>query len=143
MSDGQVEVAREGKVAAVVCGHGHDGASAVVGQYVVADPNRDALLCDGIDGIRAREYAAHFLDLGLALALGAVLGPCYVGFHFLLLLGCGDLFDHLMLRTQYHEGYTEDGVRACSEDFKGHLILQAINIAPHVDFLPVVLTFLS
>jgi hypothetical protein len=40
--DGQVEGLREGVVALVVAGHGHDRAVAVFGQHVVGDPDRDA-----------------------------------------------------------------------------------------------------
>ena len=143
LTDGQVEMTGECKVAAVVGRHGHDGACAVVGQYIVADPNGNAFFCDGVDGVRTREHSAHLLDFGLALALGAVLGPSDVGFHFRLLLWRGDGGNHLVLGAQDHEGHTEDGVRARGEDLEGGLVLHTINIAAHVEFFPVELAFHS
>ena len=121
-------------------GHGHDGAGAVVAQHVVADPDRDALLGDGVDGERAGEDAAHLLDFGLPLALGAVLGPRHVCLHLSLLLRGGDMLNHLVLRTQDHERHTEDGVRAGGEYLEGSLTLDPLDIAAHIDLLPIQLT---
>ncbi len=50
-NDGEVEVACEGVIAAVVCGHGHDSACAVAGEHVVANPHGHFLPREGVDGV--------------------------------------------------------------------------------------------
>ena len=143
LPDGQVEMAGEGKVAAVVGGHGHDGAGAVVAQHIVADPDGDAFLGDGVDGERAREDAAHLLDLRLPFTFGAVLGPGDIGLHGLLLLRSGNRGNHLVFRTEHHERDAENGVGASGENLEGALTLDPFDMASHVDFLPIELSFLG
>ena len=55
--DRQVELLGELEVALVVRRHGHDRAGAVARQHVVGDPDRDLLVVDRIDGVRAGEHA--------------------------------------------------------------------------------------
>ena len=52
---------REGEVALVVRGHGHDRAGAVVHQDVVGDPDRDARVVHGVDRVEAGEDAGLLL----------------------------------------------------------------------------------
>ena len=50
LTDRQIEMACKRKVAAVVGRHCHDGTGAVVRKHIIANPDGDALLRDGIDG---------------------------------------------------------------------------------------------
>ena len=111
-------MACKSKVAAVVGGNCHNGTGTVAGQHIVADVDGYPLAGQGVDGIGASENAADLFDLGLTLALRAVLGPRDVGLYFLLLLGRGNLFNQLVLRTQHHKGDAKDGVGTGGENFK-------------------------
>src|SRR5262245_5824150 len=55
--DWQVECARKGVIAAVMSGHGHDGALAVTHQYIVGDPERKLYPISWIDRETAGEHA--------------------------------------------------------------------------------------
>ena len=143
LTDRKVEVTCKGKVAAVVRGHSHDGTGTVIRQHVIAHPDGDALFGDRVDGECSCEHTAHLLDLCLTLALGAVFRPRDVSFHLGLLLRRGNLVNHLMLRTDHHERHTENGIGAGGENFESCLTLNAFNIAAHVYFLPIQLTFLG
>ena len=55
--DRQVERARKGVIAAVMSGHGHDGALAVAHQHVVGDPDRQLGPISRIDRVTAGEHA--------------------------------------------------------------------------------------
>ncbi len=111
----------ESIVAAVVRGHGHDGARAVAGQNVVADPHGHFLAREGIDGVRAREDARD-AAVNHALALGAVLDGVEVGVNCGALLRSGDFVDVLALGSEHHEGDAEDRVGACGEYLQGEVV---------------------
>ena len=116
-NDGQIEMACEGIVATVVCGHSHDGARAVASQHVVADPDRDLLARQRIDGVRATEDARHLM-VGDAFALRAPLDRFEIRLHVgPLRVGC-ESPDVLALRRQHHEGDAEDGVCPRGEDLQ-------------------------
>ena len=99
-ADRQVEGARELEVALVAKGHRHDGAGAVAHQDVVGDPDRDALVGDGVHGVAAGEDAGagaglvgrEPFDLGLPSRL------LDVGVDLRLAIGGGDLGHQRMLR---------------------------------------------
>ena len=116
-NDGQIEMACEGIVATVVRGDGHDGARAVASQHVVADPDRDLLARQRIDGVRATEDARHLM-VGNALALRASLDRFEIRLHVgPLRVGC-ESPDVFALRRQHHEGNAEDGVCPRGEDLQ-------------------------
>ena len=112
----------EREVAAVVGGHGHNGAGAVIRQHIVADPDGDALFGDGVDGVCTGEDAAHLLDLGLALTLRAVLGPGDVSLYLGFLLRRGDAVNEFVLGAQHHERHPKDGIRPGGENLKCRVI---------------------
>ena len=80
--DREIEFCGERQIALVMRRNSHNRARSVGGQNVVGDPNGNALVVDGIDGIRAREHAglilgefgafeiALFGDLGLIRLYG-------------------------------------------------------------------------
>ncbi len=118
LTDGQVEVAGEGKVSAVVGRNGHNGTGAVAGQNIFGNPNGYFFFGEGIDGVGTREHTADLLHLGLTFAFRAILGPGNVSLHLSLLLQSGNLVDELVLRTQHHERHTEDGIGTGSENLE-------------------------
>ena len=107
---------REGEVALVVRGHGHDRAGAVAEQHVVGDPDRDALAVDRVDGVRAQRHAGllavgrESVDLRLAARLESV------GVDASFCDGVGQLLDQRVLRRQDHERGAEQRVRPRGED---------------------------
>ena len=116
-NDGQIEMACEGIVATVVRGDGHDGARAVAGQYIVADPDRDLFARQRVDGVRATEDARHLM-VGNALALRASLHGFEIRLHVgPLCVGC-ELPDVLAFRRQHHKGDAEDSVCPRGEDLQ-------------------------
>ena len=123
LSDGQVEMACKGKVAAVVCRHSHDGTRAVACQHIVAHPDGYALARQGVHGKGSGEYAAHLLHLCLAFALRAVLRPSHVGLHLGTLLRSGNLLYHLMFGAEHHKRHAEDSVGTCGENLKRGLLV--------------------
>ena len=118
LTDGQVEVAGESKVAAIVGGDGHDGTCTVAGEDIFRNPDGDTLFCQRVDGVCSSKDTADLFDLGLTLTFGAVLGPGDVGLHFGVLLRGGYLLNQLMFRAENHKGDTEDGVRTSGENLE-------------------------
>jgi len=115
LDDRQLELARELPVALVVARHAHDRASAVARHHVVGDPDRDALLVDGIDGVRAGEDAGLLLGQIRPLELALARGLLLIGLDGLALLGRCDDVDQLVLGREHHERGAEERVRACGE----------------------------
>ena len=113
--DGEVEMAGERVVAAVVSGHGHDGAGAVACEYVIRDIHGYLLLREGVDGVSSGEDASD-AAVGNAVTLGARLHPLKILIHSGLLLGRNNLLHVVRLGCQHHERDAEDGVTAGGED---------------------------
>ena len=126
--DGQVEVAGKGVVAAVVCGHGHDGPRAVTGQHVVTHPHGYLLAAQRVDGIRTGEHARHLL-VGLAFAFGALFGGFEVGLHGGTLFGAGERVHVVAFGREHHERYAEHRVGPRGEDV--HLHVRPFYLEPH------------
>ena len=75
--DGQVVLTCEFEVTLVAAGNGHDSARAVIGHYVVGNPNGHLLAVDGVHHVTASELAMLFV-----IALGALHGGYLLrGFH--------------------------------------------------------------
>ena len=104
-------------VARVVGRHSHDGSGAVSCEYIIADPYRNLLACQRIDGIASCEYTRHFL-LDLAFALGLVFHLIEICLHSLFLFGSGKRLDVSGFRSKHHECNSEDSVGSCSEYLK-------------------------
>ena len=109
--DGQAVLARKLEVALVATGHGHDGASAVIGQHVIGNPDRHLGTVDGIDDIAARERAVLLAVAHRALdgrgGGSNLLHLAYLG----LVLGARDqTLDELVLRCEHEEGATEERI---------------------------------
>ncbi len=115
--DRQPEGLREGMVALVVSGHGHDRAGAILHEHVVGDVHRDLLAVDGVgDGLPQRH--AGLRALGVA-ALLARLGERVVDVlaHRVLVRGaCGEAHDVGVLGGHHEEGRAEQRVGAGGED---------------------------
>ena len=94
--------------------NGHDGARAVAGEHVVADPDRNFLSAEGIDSIRAGEDTGHLL-VDLAFAFGLMLHLVEIGLHDFLTLGSGEHPHVFRFGSEHHEGDSEYGVGARSE----------------------------
>ena len=112
LDDGQFKLGGELEVAAVVSGHGHDGAGTVAGEHVVSNPDGNLLAIYRVGGIGAGEYAGLLLaQLGaFQVALGGAF--CLVGFHSGLLLSGGDGGYQLVLGGKHHVGGAEKGIGA-------------------------------
>ena len=84
----------------------HDGASAVAGQHIVRDEDRDLLARDRVGGISTQEYAGLFLVLlALQIGLGGNIGA--VGLHGLLriIVAIGPTLIHvIVIRDGGEEG---------------------------------------
>ncbi len=100
-------------------GDGHDRAGAVAHEDVVGDPDRDLLIVDRIDRVRAGE------DAGLAFGEIGAFEVALVGdFGFVFLdgvavLGRGEFVDERMFRRKDHVGRAEKRVGPRGEDRNG------------------------
>ena len=112
LNDGQAEFLCKFVVAAVMCGHSHDGSRAVAGQHIVRNPHGYLLAVHGVGGIGTGKAAGLLLGQvrALQVALGGVGLP--VGVHGFLLLRGGDGRHQLVLRGEHHVSGAEEGVRA-------------------------------
>jgi len=87
-NDGQIEVFGESVVPGIVGGYSHDGSRAVASQDVVADPDGDGFVCEGIDGVGTGENTGD-TPVGYAFAFSTFFGRGQVGIYLSLLIGGG------------------------------------------------------
>ena len=116
-------------VTAVVSRHSHDGSRTIASQYIVADPHRNSLVGDGVDGIGAAEDSRH-LFVCYTLTFSTFLGSLQISIDSSLLLGSSKLCNQFAFRSKYHEGNTEDSVGTCGEDGKLHIAV--LNLEHHL-----------
>ncbi len=101
--DRQVVGLREGEVAPVVAGDGHDRAGAVLHQHVVGDEHRDRLAVDRVDHT-APERDAGLLAVGVAaLLVGLRHRVVDVVAHGLLVRRPGGQLEHVRVLGRHHE----------------------------------------
>ena len=105
----------ESKVPGVVSGDSHHGACTVSDEDVVTDPYRDLSSCDGMNCIATREDSGDGV-IHHTLPLRSPLGALHVGIHRLSLLGSSHLVHQRALRSEYHKGYSVQGIRTGGED---------------------------
>ena len=105
----------EGIVTTVVSRYGHDGTCTITGKHIFRNPYGNLIACERINGIRTRENTCDAV-VHLALALSTLLHISQIFIYGSLLIGSGQLGHELALRSQYHEGNTEDGIGTCGED---------------------------
>jgi len=105
---------REREVALVVAGHAHHGAVAVADQHVVADPDRNRLVCQRVVDEQAGVDALLFLrrQFGLGGAAGLAFGDERGD----LRVACRRVQRQRVLGCHGAEGHAHDGVGAGRED---------------------------
>ena len=118
--------------------YAHDSAGAVVGQYVVGQPDGKLSAIHGIDGIASGKYAGFFFVLD-AIYVGAHGGTEDVVFYGLPRLLGGQILCDCVLWGQYHEGGAVEGVGAGGVDgdllfssFYGEVYLCAVGFSDPV-----------
>ena len=109
--------------------NGHDGACSVSGQYIIADPDRNSLLCKRIDGIRSGEYAGH-TTIGDAFAFRLLLRVGNVFIYVRFLCGCGQFSYQFAFGSEHHEGDAEDRIGTCRED--GERLVRVLDLEFHL-----------
>ena len=130
--DGQIELAGESIVPAVMGGNCHNGTRAVSGQHIIRNPDRNALAAQRIDSVCSREYAGDALGAGKTLALGALLYFLQVCGNLFLAVVCCELSHQLAFRSKDHEGYAEDSVHAGGEYGYGQSAAVAFGLEHHL-----------
>ena len=111
-----IEVLGKFVVTLIATGHAHDGARAVAGQHVLADPHRHVPSVKRINGIGTRKRTGYFFHFGHAVYFRAGFNVFQILIHFGLLRGCGNFFDEIMLGCKHHEVNAKDGVGAGGKD---------------------------
>ena len=112
--------------------YSHDGAGAVAREHILGDPDRDALARQGVDTVGAGEYAGDGLGLGDTLALGLLLDLLDIFGDSLLLFGRSKLLDEVTLRSEDHEGHSEDSVDTGGENGDRQMPVAAYCVEYHL-----------
>ena len=105
----------KGIVTTIVSRYGHDGASTISCQDIFGNIDGNPLVCQWVDGIRAREDTRN-LVIHLTLTFRALLHVIEIVLHRCFLLRSCQLLNQFTLGCQDHEGHTEDGVGTGGED---------------------------
>ena len=121
--DGEVESLGEFEVALVVGGYGHDGAGAVADEYVVADPDGDFFVADGVYGVGTGGDAGFFFGEVSAVEVTFESGFGDVILYFGTLLVGGDGVDEGVFGGEDHVGGAEEGVGAGGEYADGGVVI--------------------
>ena len=108
-------------VARVMRRNGHDGSGSVACKHVIADPYRYLLARQRVDGIAACPDSRH-LFLYLTFAFGLVAHLFEVSPDRFLLSGRGQHGDIFRLRSEHHEGDSEDGVGTRGENLEAEVL---------------------
>ena len=114
--DRQVERAREGVIAVVMSGHGHDGAFAVAHQHIVGDPERQLGSIGWIDRVTASEYARLAAGAVGAFVLALAGAGFDIGHHCGPAVVRGDLRHQWMLGSEHAVGCSPQRVGSRAED---------------------------
>ncbi len=114
--DRQIEALGKAVVARVVRRHGHDGARAVTGQYVIRNPDGNRRPRKRMNRVGSREYAADAVDIGLAFAFGSVLDFVQIGLYGRFLRRACQRGDPFVFGTEHHEADAKERVGPRRED---------------------------
>ena len=118
--DRQIEMFGKSIVTTVVSRNSHNGACSVSSQNIIAHPNRNLLICKGIDGITACKYTSY-TAVADTIALCALLGSSDIVFYFLAMFVGSYFFYIFTFRRQHHEGNTKHRVGTCGKDGEMHV----------------------
>ena len=121
-ADGQVVFSGKLEIAVIVCGHGHDGAGAVIHQHEVGRPYGYRFSVQGIDGICSGKDSEFFAALAGAgdLVLTFNFFDERINFFFLF-RSARERMGQRMFRCKDHEGCAVQRVRARCEHFDGFI----------------------
>jgi len=97
-------------------GYGHDGAGAVADEDVVADPDGDICVVDGIDCIGAGELAGLVFGQVCAVEVAFACGLFLIVFDGLFVFGRGDFIDEGVFGRHHHICCAKERIGARGED---------------------------
>ena len=126
---GQVHGERKVQVALVVGGHGHDGAVAVVRQYIVRCPDRQSLTVHRVDGEPLQEHASLGPVGGEPVDVRGALDVLHIGGKGVLdglLCSRSEFRCEVGVRRDHHERGAVQGIGARGVDGDG--LVAALNL---------------